>query len=387
MNKYNHNYKSRTNKSEKFIYKNKRNKIKPIVSKKPITNETLYPKKHRNSLLFTSHMNFLYTYRDLYTNNNKSEALIKFMQSGVNYYDIDDYNNTHLICACKYSYRDSNIEIVKFLLNQIIVHYEPIFNSVGNLNISRCSALEYSLEYALELPGNKQIIELLVKYGVDVNHISWDKTPLIAWASSNYEPDIYIAKILLNAGADINFNNYYYRSLLHCILKNGNCKNTYEIIKFLLDSGFDINYEKKLMVQYNYIDHIYYSKQSIFAYAYSKYIKFKNIRIICLILDYGYDCSMIKTRDQKILNIIDTINLRNTYFKSIDKELCDTKNEFIYRPDSLRYKLVSMNWYINNGYLYNCLTLKNLDVIEYLGIFDEKDLILKIGETIREIYD
>ncbi|AZL90002.1 ankyrin repeat protein [Megavirus baoshan] len=391
MNKYNHNYKSRINKSEKFIDKNKKNKIKPVVPKKTI-NETFNHKKHRNSLLFTSRVNFFYIYRDLYTNNNKSEALIKFIQSGVDCYDIDDYFNTHLICACKCSCQDSNIEIVKFLLNQIIVHYDPIFNSVNNLNISRCSALENSLEYALkdalELPGNKQIIELLVKYGVDVNHISCEKTPLIAWASSNYEPDISIAKILLNAGADINFNNYYYKSSLHCILKNGNCKNTYEIIKFLLDNGFDINYEKKMTAEYSYIDHkVYYPEQSIFEYAYSKYKKFNNIRIISLILDYGYDYSVIETRDQKILNIIDTINLRNTYFKSIGKEIVNAKNEFIYRPGSLRYKLVSMNWCINSGYIYNCLTLKNLDVLEYLGIFDERDLISKIGEIIREIYD
>ncbi len=387
MNKYNHNYKSRTNKSEKFIYKNKKNKIKPIVPKKTITNETLYPKKHRNSLSDVFYSNMFNTYRDLYTNNNKSEALIKFIQSGINCYDIDNYLNTHIMCACKYSYQDNNIEIIKFILNQTTTKFSHtyIFNGIINdINVSRCSALEY----AMELPGNKQIIKLLVKYGANVNYISYNKIPLIIWASSNYAPDISIAKILLNAGANIDFYDYHHRTLLHCILKNEYCKNTYEIIKFLLDNGFDIDYETKMTARYSYFDRvIYYAERSIFAYAYIKYIQDNDIRIISLILDYGYNYSMIRTCDQKILKIIDTINLRKTYFKSIKEEICDVKNEFIYRPGSLRFKLVSMNWYINSGYVYNCLTLKNLDVLEYLGIFDEKDLISKIGETIREIYD
>ncbi|ANB50947.1 hypothetical protein [Powai lake megavirus] len=384
MNKYGHHYKSRTNKSEKFIYK--KDKIKPIIPKK-IVNEISYPNKHRNSLFDSFHLNLFSIYRDLYTNNSKSEALIKFIKSEINCFDIDKYLNTHLMCACKYSYQDSNIEIVKLILNQTTTKFSHtyIFNGIINdINISRCSALEY----AMELPGNKKIIKLLVKYGTDVNYISYDKIPLIVWASSNYEPDISIAKIFLNAGANINFYDYHHRSLLHCILKNEYCKNTYEIIKFLLDNGFDIDYETNITKRYNYIDRvIYYREQSIFACAYKKYILDNNIKIISLILDYGYNYTMIRTCDQQILKIIDAIKFKNTYFKSIHREICDVKNEFIYRPGSLRFKLASMNWYINSGYIYNCLTLKNLDVIEYLGVFDEKDLISKIKETIREIYD
>ena len=82
----------------------------------------------------------------------------------------------------------------------------------------------------------KEFTALMLEKGVDVNRAdNRGNTPLLIHARKHCDRDV--VKLMLNAGADINARDEEGNSVLHYVLKNGNC----ELARLLIKKGADYN--------------------------------------------------------------------------------------------------------------------------------------------------
>ena len=83
--------------------------------------------------------------------------------------------------------------------------------------------------------NHKEIVELLISYGVNLNSISHPGQTSLHYAiKHNYEE---IAEILIKNGADLNIRDSYDQTALHF----ASISNMQEIIKLLISHGADVN--------------------------------------------------------------------------------------------------------------------------------------------------
>jgi ankyrin repeat protein len=174
-----------------------------------------------NTLDFKTALMYLVTY------DQNLDLVKKYIQQGADLYlrDNDDMTVLH------HAIQNNSIAIVEFLLTQM----RP-----ASIIPDSASLLQIAIRQ-----GNKKIIEILCKKGVDVNATDqmvltseddlMEKTALIEAISKNLE----MVACLVELGAEINFRNNQGRTPLFfaCTQKNMPLK----IIEYLLSKGADLN--------------------------------------------------------------------------------------------------------------------------------------------------
>ena len=128
--------------------------------------------------------------------------------------------------------------------------------------------------HRMTIVGNVDMVKLLIKKGADVDVADgrWGSSPLLFAAQKG---KIEIVKILLTAGANINFKNNYELDATHFASKEGH----YEIVKLLIKFGISLN-----------------PKQIHYASAEDQ------IEIIELLLDHGADINSKTQNDHNCLH-------------------------------------------------------------------------------------
>lgn len=147
----------------------------------------------------------------------------------------------------------------------LVGHRTPIFEHLHNLEM-----LEMLLSYGadpnwdlspsddgcsgfvpLAYARTREEVELLVKYGANVNAGGLQTTPLVC-AISRCQDDVGyldVVKALLDAGADVNSKDGDYSStallLTTCSGWDKNQIARVEIVRLLIDAGVDVNYKDK----------------------------------------------------------------------------------------------------------------------------------------------
>ena len=97
--------------------------------------------------------------------------------------------------------------------------------------ISKTSAFTFAIEY-----GQKDMVELLINGGVDVNAKSGkDDDSLLRTATKHWQKDI--AELLIKAGADVDAKNKYGRTALRAAAVLGHK----DIVELLIKAGADVN--------------------------------------------------------------------------------------------------------------------------------------------------
>lgn len=334
---------------------------------------------------------FLVRHKSLYYNKLTNSQINTYMKKyHLKPNQIDKIGMTHLMCACIYSRNDNNLLLVKLLLENN--------NNVETIDDSGRTALVYSLKY----PGNIEIIKLLLKNRkYNSKYIS---QTFIHWSKTDYLPDINIGKILLNFGANIDYQDTNNRTALLNILNNYFYVNITEQVRFLLANGADINIiidrpfndlaneirwisniGKYLIESMEFItregtttitsdDLITKSKYRPMDYAIERYKLNGDLKIIGIFYDYGCH-KMPKTNNKYIANycqnIIQKINLFKSYFKTINQDLKMRRNEIIYKPNSLRCIISQLNWNTNADIKFK---INDYPIFSFFGIHDEREL-------------
>ncbi|AGF85739.1 repeat protein [Moumouvirus goulette] len=326
--------------------------------------------------------------------HNKKQIPHIFLKNKIKIYEKDDYNKTHLMCACKYSFGDSNLQIIKYLIKEgLDVNVIDIYGK----NV---------FYYALIREGNFRIIKLLTKYITDKSCLN---RILLHWAKTNYLPDIKIADVLLKAGANINVVNKYNETLLMLIIKNKSYQNIINIVKYLLINGINIekksnlnpkcttrelhskypclsiNYSRCLghnfdSEEYSILDY-YFSRHDIIKddkiyhpmYVHMNKIRYsdpvQNKKILQLLLDYGCEYKNYMDKfDDYSLKIIKSISHSQKYYSTVIDEIKYIRNCILFKPGSIRYKMCQIKWDLQNGSNYYQIKNKNDNLFVYFGI-------------------
>nr|WBF70253.1 putative ankyrin repeat protein [Megavirus caiporensis] len=304
---------------------------------------------------------FLIQHDKLYNGKLNKQQVINYINCN-NIHFIDKIYMTHLMCACIYSQYDSNLFLVKLLLKRNI--------DIECTDNTHCSALSYSLKN----PGNVKIIKLLLK-NIPKNNMEIINIAFIYWVKTDYLPNINMGKLLIDAGANINYLDIYGRSALFNIINNKKCGHIIDIVKFLLLNGSDIN----IIISTKPFSDWQDKKYDIMDYAIERYKWNSDKKIISILYDFGYH-KLPNTNDDNIINyskkIMDNINLTKTYFKTIEQDLIIRYNEIIYKPGNLRYNIIESNWNLTNN------ISNNVNIFNYSKIYNQNEL----ESIIKEIY-
>ncbi|AZL89823.1 ankyrin repeat protein [Megavirus baoshan] len=148
--------------------------------------------------------------------------------------------------------------------------------------------------------------------------------------------------------------------------------------------------------------------------ACKNYKKFISTDIIQKLLEYGADytiCSPVIHNNEnkyrhlfkylkidditKCLNIINKLANNKNNFTNMCNEIISTNPSYHTKPDSFRFRVMSMHWNIktNNIKTINIKTnnikkninWKNLEYFDYFGIYDYESLIRKITDAVKYI--
>lgn len=359
---------------------------------------------------------FLIYHKNLYNGRLHKIQIINYIKKHfVTRYEFDKIGMTHLMCACLYSQNDSNLELVKLFISG--------FNIYKTDNTDR-SAIAYSLKN----PGNIKIIKFLLNYLKDFRPYNYSRIvndTFINWSKTDYLPDIGMAKILLDAGAFINYKDLNNSTVLINIINNEKYGDITELVKFLLVNGIDVyakttispsdNYKKKtispndVFVQNtkwtNYIgkklvESIEFNgvpiypmydvsdekpKYDIMDHLVERYHRDSNKKIISMLYDYGYR-KLPNTKNELIMNftknIIDDIDFRESYFRKIKGDLIEKQNEIIYKPGSLRFEIIKSSWELHSGITVNL----NNNIFNKFGINNKIELKKVICDVYSGVY-
>lgn len=181
----------------------------------------------------------------------------------------------HYLCNFK------NVDTIKMLIdsgsdvNATIwwsSNYEKSYDSYfGTYHESYCREHHSVLSTAIDACQSRQIIELLVNAGADVNYSIekynyWHKvgetsagslartTSVLALAATKSD-DIDIAKVLIEAGANVNYIVHESENVDYPILSYAVFNNKQDLAKLLLECGADPNQKRKCPRKYSYHDY------------------------------------------------------------------------------------------------------------------------------------
>ncbi|AKI78847.1 putative ankyrin repeat protein [Acanthamoeba polyphaga mimivirus] len=346
---------------------------------------------------------------------------------------------TALMYLCKFYYKTNNINSIELLLKN---GANPnIQNTKGN------TAMMYLFNRLHHEHGDKKynIIKLLLQYGADPNIKNKNGVSVLirvsntqnGWESKN------IIKILLKYGADPNITNNQGLTFLMLLVKNPQNRMTIEYLDFVLkyvDPNIKCNKGKNILhyipsESVNSSDNLKqllefgtdpntrdYKGRTPLMLACKKFTNINDIvkinllvqhSIVCLTDNNGkkaLDYAMNNTSNIRLFMVSfllekgDTfdVNIKNDPFakclnfvkqSSITRQKYDTMlskinieaNKFILRPDSIRTKILTVNWYLEHDNVEKLALYDYYQLMEYLGATDTDDLKLRMMETINHM--
>ncbi|AUV58075.1 ankyrin repeat protein [Bandra megavirus] len=342
---------------------------------------------------------------------DKIDVYETIIQNGCNVNHQDNNGDTVLHILLKKIKKNINIDVIKLLLkNGIDINME---------NNKNTTVLTKACKYS-RLFNIKQVVELLLQNGAENNDGHFVNPLIVSSINSWTTSDIETMQLLLKYGADVNKTNHLGCHALMFAARYAGTTSCIETVKFLLDNGANVNLQD------------YYGYTTL-MYA-SKYSKTSDRKVIHMLLDYGANINLFehKGNNALLLSAMDKNNTSSFYtiktlltygsnyltcnetgktlFSYINrneivdcfdiiKQIENTKsclqkvlkqymmvieNKF-YQPDSLRVKLLSINWNIQNNDYAKIINLNNLELFDYFGIFDIDDLKIKISDIVKNI--
>ncbi|AGF84921.1 repeat protein [Moumouvirus goulette] len=332
---------------------------------------------------------------EIYNNNNQDVALFKLLLINHKEFKKDRYGVSSLMYACKLSENDGNLKVIKFLIDLGLDVNDK--DTHGNTALMYLLQGKSQIDNKLVDKNNIQSIKLLLDSGADFN-----ASNIIGNTISDYllELDyqksiniLEILEILLDRG--LNPTDYLLK-----IMSNNKYHNNVPIIKLLLKYGADVNFKfpqnnlNDIIMSWYYLydekrnSFMKFPRQNwtIFTNCLYNYIKnTDHLPIVKLFLDYDADYNLVinildPTSHWELFEIVYSIASNKNYFKTIKNELNEVCNEILFRPGSIRSKVICANLTINTSGIFHDQMLWN-----YFGINNAHDFILKIEQNRRHI--
>uniref|UniRef100_A0A6G6ADR8 Ankyrin repeat-containing protein n=1 Tax=Borely moumouvirus TaxID=2712067 RepID=A0A6G6ADR8_9VIRU len=225
-----------------------------------------------------------------------------------------------------------------------------------------------------------ETVKLLLKFGADVNLQNNDGWTALMLASrnSNKSSNIGTVKLLLEANSNINLQNN--DGLTALMLSSGNLnKICIKTIKLLLNYNSDPNIKC-------------INGFTVFKYV-SKQVNLTNIfETLLLLLDHGankyYEIKTGSFNEEQLKIYYELLAQKNYYKMTMDyihKTIKNHVNKILYNPNSIRSQLLFMKLVSENNSVEKCITFKNLEIFDYLAIYDLDSLKIKLCDIFKYI--
>ncbi|AVG46651.1 ankyrin repeat protein [Acanthamoeba polyphaga mimivirus] len=296
--------------------------------------------------------------------------------------DIEYCNNkgvSILMQALVFAGRYNEYKITDFLIN-----YGANINSVTNngLNVLMVACINI-----LDI-DNSNIIEYLLDHGIDVNYTSSSGytalayTLLYAYNNIKFKTSTRLkyAEILLKYGANPNI----FRKTSSILRKIPQCKNSYEIVRLLLQYNLNTN-----TIVDGTNDLLWIAKN----------IKYGNkLKLLSLLLEYGANYAVADIEDRTFNDfldndetlhcgkIIEDIKLKKNNMDIVIKSIPEIVIEYIYDFDSFNVQLINLKWNIGEYNSKQDLPESYLKYYDYFNAIDMEDFINKINDAAKYIY-
>ena len=276
---------------------------------------------------------------------------------------------------------------MKILINYILSNK----NEINEKNEKGWTALHIASRNSRKINFFTDIIKLLLENGADINRKNNNGWTALMHAArySNIDSNNETVKLLLENGADINIkNNSGLTALMHAAQKS-NISSNNETVKLLLENGADINIKNN-------------DGNTVLILA----IHNSNNDTVKILLENRADVEIKNNNNETFFSYIDKNNavsnelLKIIYqikhhelsMKKILKQLLLNFNMLLLNPNSIRIKIMNIKWEINKCHdnesvkkLYTKLVDDNMDILDYLNIYDADSLQTKIGDVVKNI--
>nr|WBF71157.1 ankyrin repeat protein [Megavirus caiporensis] len=323
----------------------------------------------------------------LISNKNKfgNDVIIDHIINNKSEINLTNYLGwTALMIACKNYKKILEIDIIKKLLE--------CGADVNIQNNNGESALKLLLEYKSD-DRCYEIVKMLINYGADVNLPN--SQGLIPLFYAAVYDNILTCQLLIDHGSNINLaDNSNMTILMHvCTTYDSNIK----IIKLLLDNGANIN----IIDNVGLSALLYAAKNMKDAYFKSNDTR---LPIILLLLEYGADYTInhlivrrFKNKDRhlfkylkiddiaKCINIINKLAIKKNNFANLCEEIILVNPSYHAKPESFRFRVISMHWNIRINNMNKNISWKNLEYFDYFGIYDYDSMMCKITDAVKYI--
>nr|URM62233.1 ankyrin repeat domain containing protein [Mimivirus sp.] len=269
----------------------------------------------------------------LMTRNNKTNDAKNIIIDEINNNDLNYINQKNnlgwnaLMIACGCSIFYDNFDIIQLLLNSGA--------DINSQNNDGWTALMIICRY--QIYGYANIIKLLLDHKANVNiqcNNGW--TALMFVSRYFCRNKLKMVKLLIDNGANINIQNKNGRTVLLIECQYNNKCDNIEFVKLLLDNGANINHQCNN------------NETALIIAAKQHYLKMVNF-----LLDNHADYSIVDNSRKIFINylygqqsinclkIINDIEYTKKCKKYIHQQLFHIVNEFMYRPDNIRHKLIN----------------------------------------------
>ncbi|BCS82803.1 ankyrin repeat protein [Cotonvirus japonicus] len=345
------------------------------------------------------------------------EKLKKFFQN---------YANIDLDNIFMYAIKKDDCNVVKILLE-----YGVNPNGTNSLDEYYCNPLYYLSQN----PAKNTIVltDLLIEYGANINLCNCDGwTPLM---NAIFEHNFNMAKYLLKKGADPNLqSNVSKRTSLYLLFANmknmtvSSKNDLNNMLELLLEYGANPNLPtikgktvlmsvakkftkhnlsmalKILLDSRAYVNARDNLGNTALIFAAKKYRwTVGNLDGIIMLLEYGADYKLENNKKNNCfsysiqgnnlslcVDVIKKMAIKKYIHSLLCKEIHQNAHILCMNPDSIRTKMITIDWYMKNGNIENIITWKNLEIIncvsDYVCAHDYNDLRDKISEIMRHTH-
>lgn len=177
---------------------------------------------------------------------NGGEVIENLLEKGLDVNYVDKLGHSHLV----YAVSVGNIEIVQLLIDWKVDVNNPVkkyFNADKGSYVDSFDPMAKDCRKMLLFPlaiaiirEHVDIVRILIEAGADLN-VKVDGNLNLFLAAFGYTSNVEVLRLLFNADVDIYQKYDAITLLMHLIFIKRDEKETCNIIKFLLESGFNVN--------------------------------------------------------------------------------------------------------------------------------------------------
>nr|WBF70808.1 putative ankyrin repeat protein [Megavirus caiporensis] len=277
---------------------------------------------------------------------------------------------TPLMIACINKKKCDNIGIIKLLIK-----CGADVNAQNNNGTTPLMMASYYTKHY-----DKNVVQLLLENKADPNIQRNDGLTALIYASTptnyynKFVNKLDLIKLLLQYEADPNIHKIGNSTALIIICNNYKDDNILEMMELLLHFGANPNIKNN------------FGNTALILVNHNQYtLDMLEILLRYISCSHAKDSEKIFFADTNILkyseecrNITEYYIYRNISFKNIMRELKIVQPRFIFRPTSIRIKIMILKWNLDNNIMSEIVKLSNFELIDYLGINDYDDLKSKV---------